>query len=335
MTDKKTAKPTKKPESKKARLPKSAPEVIKGPPPGLPADWSADNPLSEKPSRHALVRRPETQLTHGSLELYLAEINKFPILTREEEEALAQHYWKTGDLEAAHKLVTANLRFVVKIALQYAKYGIKLKDLIQEGNVGLMMAVKKYNPNLKYRLISYAVWWIRAYIQKYLLDSWSMVRVGTTQAQRKLFNSLKRVQRTLQAIDGKEPSDKVLAEALQVNESEVRDMKQRLQGHDLSLDAPLGDDSTTTRLDLIASSADEADEQLIRKDDQEMMERALMQLRRDLNEKELAILDKRLLNEEPVTLQEIGDALKISRERVRQIEENVKKKLKKKIEESL
>lgn len=237
------------------------------------------------------------------------------------------HYWKTGDPQAAHKLVTANLRFVVKIAMQYARYGVKLKDLIQEGNIGLMLAVKKYDPNLGNRLISYAVWWIRAYIQKYLLDTWSIVRVGTTQAQRKLFSSLQRIQRKLRNIDGIEPSDLKIAETMNVREKDVREMKMRLEGHDLSLDAPIDEEGSASRVDFVPGELLEVDELLIRRHDQQLMQRAIQSLRKRLNEKELAILNRRLLSEDPITLDEIGKSMSISRERVRQIEENLKKKL--------
>ncbi len=283
-------------------------------------------------SNHTLAKAGSSKALSTSLDIYFAEINRFPLLSRDEEHRLALQYWKTGDARIAHKLVTSNLRFVVKIAMQYTKYGIKLKDLIQEGNLGLMMAVKRFDPNRGHRLISYAVWWIRAYMQKYILDSWSLVRMGTTQAQRKLFNSMKRIQRKLLAMQGEEPSDKQLAETLEVKEQEVRDMKARLQSRDVSLDTPVDGESGTSRLDLVVSGQEDIDAQLIRKSNLELVKKAVRKLRRHLNEKETRVLDNRLLANDPSTLQEVGNELSISRERVRQIEENVKKKLRETIQ---
>src|ERR1043165_1825466 len=177
----------------------------------------------------------------GSLAMYLAEINKYPLLTVDEEQRLARLYAKNGALDAAHKLVTSNLRFVVKVAYEYRSYGIRMADLIQEGNIGLMKAVQKFDADKQIRLISYAVWWIRAYIQNYILKSWSLVKLGTTQAQRKLFFSLARTRRELEKLNAGDSSTGVnvdaIAQKLGVKPQEVREMEQRMGGRDLSLDA--------------------------------------------------------------------------------------------------
>src|SRR5512132_263455 len=193
----------------------------------------------------------------GSLAMYLAEINKYPLLTVDEEQRRARLYAKSGDLDAAHKLVTSNLRFVVKVAYEYRSYGIKMADLIQEGNIGLMKAVQKFDPDKGIRLISYAVWWIRAYIQNYILKSWSLVKLGTTQAQRKLFFSLARTKRELDKMsaehgfdsDGEDASK--IAKKLKVKPGEVEEMTQRMEGRDLSLDAPMGDDGGYSHVDFV------------------------------------------------------------------------------------
>src|SRR6266568_484149 len=195
------------------------------------------------------MKREALSSTASSLELYLSEINQFPLLAVEEEQSLARTYRRKGDTRAAHRLVTANLRFVVKVAYEYRSYGFKMADLIQEGNIGLMKAVQKFDPDKGIRLISYAVWWIRAYIQNYILKSWSLVKLGTTQAQRKLFFSLARTKRELDKMsaehgcdsDGEDSSK--IAKELKVKPGEVEEMTQRMLGRDLSLDAPLSDDS--------------------------------------------------------------------------------------------
>src|SRR5215831_9817389 len=185
----------------------------------------------------------EHSVTPGSLSLYLSEINRYSLLKVEEEQKLARRF-KKGDLQAGHRLVTANLRFVVKVAYEYRSYGIRMSDLIQEGNIGLMKAVQKFDPDKGIRLISYAVWWIRAYIQNYILKSWSLVKLVTTQAQRKLFFSLARTKRELDKLsaehgfesDGEDASK--IAKKLRVKPGEVEEMTQRMEGRDLSLDAP-------------------------------------------------------------------------------------------------
>src|SRR5512133_1598438 len=195
----------------------------------------------------------------NSLELYLSEINRYPLLTVDEEQRLARDFRRDGDTRAAHRLVTANLRFVVKVSYEYRSYGFKMADLIQEGNIGLMKAVQKFDPDKGIRLISYAVWWIRAYIQNYILKSWSLVKLGTTQAQRKLFFSLARTRRELDKTslehgadsDGRDANK--VAKKLRVKPSEVREMELRMEGRDLSLDAPMGDDAGSSHVDFVES----------------------------------------------------------------------------------
>src|SRR5512132_2322812 len=204
----------------------------------------------------------------GSLAMYLAEINKYPLLTVDEEQRRARLYAKSGDLDAAHKLVTSNLRFVVKVAYEYRSYGIKMADLIQEGNIGLMKAVQKFDPDKGIRLISYAVWWIRAYIQNYILKSWSLVKLGTTQAQRKLFFSLARTRRELDRTslehgadsDGRDANK--VAKKLRVKPAEVREMELRMEGRDLSLDAPMGEDGGSSHVEFVESAGPGQDDEL-------------------------------------------------------------------------
>src|ERR1051325_11680967 len=201
----------------------------------------------------------------GSLAMYLAEINRYPLLTVDEEQRLARLYAKNGDLDAAHKLVTSNLRFVVKVAYEYRSYGIKMADLIQEGNIGLMKAVQKFDADKGIRLISYAVWWIRAFIQNYILKSWSLVKLGTTQAQRKLFFSLARTRRELEKLNaGEQHAVNVdeIAKRLHVKPGEVREMEQRMGGRDLSLDAPMGEDGGNTHVEFVASNTVAQDDEV-------------------------------------------------------------------------
>ena len=178
----------------------------------------------------------------GTLDLYIAEINRFPLLTPEEEFKIAVRLKKYNDMEAAEKLIVSNLRFVVKIAHEYRNYGFKLADLIQEGNIGLIHAVKKFDPYKGYRLISYAVWWIRAYIQNYLIKSWSIVKIGTTQAQRKLFFKLSQAKKQLETISKKNPEFAEIAESLGVKGSEVAEMDLRMGSRDVSLHEFIGDE---------------------------------------------------------------------------------------------
>lgn len=262
-----------------------------------------------------------------TLSAYLANVNKYPLLTREQESVIALRYFNDHNPKDAEILVTSNLRFVVKVAAEYSKFGNKLIDIIQEGNVGLMHAVKEFNPYKGVRLISYAVWWIRGYIQEYLMRQHSMVRIGTTQNQRKLFYHLKKEKDHLDLL-GQEPTVKLLSAKLGIPEDEIRIMEERMSGRDISLDAPLSDEGSGVRLDMEASSDESVDEQLARKETLLLLEKKIGQLRPKLNEKELHILEKRLLADDPVTLQDIGTEWGVTREAVRQMEARVMKKIK-------
>jgi RNA polymerase sigma-32 factor len=261
------------------------------------------------------------------LQRYLAEIRRFPLLSREEEHQLAVDYKQYGNVEAAYKLVTANLRLVVMIAREYQKAFKNLLDLIQEGNMGLMEAVKNFDPYRGVRFPSYAVWWIRAYMIRYIMNDWRMVKIGTTQAQRKLFFNLQREKEKIEA-EGLTPGPKLLAQRLNVKEDEVVEMEQRLASRDLSVDMPMGDDEEATLLHFLPDQKESPEEQLAETQYQQLLREKMEQFAGVLKDKELVIFRERLLNEEPLTLREIGEKYDISRERVRQIEERVKRKLK-------
>ena len=250
---------------------------------------------------------------------YLAELRRYPLLTREEEQELAVRYRETGDHKAAERMVTSNLRFVVKIAAEYSKFGAKLIDLIQEGNVGLMHAVKDFNPYKNVRLITYAVWWIRGYIQEYLMRQYSMVRIGTTQNQRKLFYRLQRERATLDSL-GQEPNFALLSSRLGVPQDEVETMAKRLSGRDVSLSQPLDAGSTTTLLDLESNGDVRVDDAIGHREELDVLRQNIDLIRGELTERETDILESRILSDEPQTLQEIGDKYGVTREAVRQLE---------------
>jgi RNA polymerase sigma-32 factor len=281
-----------------------------------------------------MMTRESLPSTSSSLELYLSEINQFPLLTVEEEQQLARLYRDAGDTRAAHRLVTANLRFVVKVAYEYRSYGFKMSDLIQEGNIGLMKAVQKFDPDKGIRLISYAVWWIRAYIQNYILKSWSLVKLGTTQAQRKLFFSLARTKRELDklsaehgaASDG-EDSGKI-AKKLRVKPAEVQEMQQRMEGRDLSLDAPMGDDGAYTHVDFVVGKGASQDDELSGAQESQMVTSRIGDALARLDQRERYIIEMRVMSDKPMTLKELGEHFGFSRERARQLEIRAKEKLK-------
>ncbi|MBI4208954.1 MAG: RNA polymerase factor sigma-32 [Deltaproteobacteria bacterium] len=262
-------------------------------------------------------------------QLYLAEVEHFPLLAPKEELDLALQWRTHHNIEAARRLVTSNLRFVVKVALEYKRYGAPIMDLIQEGNIGLMKAVKKFDPHKGYRLISYAVWWIRAQIQSFILKTWSLVKLGTTQAQRKLF-AHRRELATLGS-PTESPAQKTvesLAKELNVKNEEVLEMELRLSARDFSLDSQIdGDSQTTTYVEQLADESADPEISLVQVDEQKQIHASIRQAMNVLTPKETQIIEKRLLTEPPRTLQEIGDELKITRERVRQIEEQALKKL--------
>ena len=271
-----------------------------------------------------------SQPASSSLTTYLSEINRYSLLTVDEEQKLARRF-KKGDLQAGHKLVTSNLRFVVKVAYEYRSYGIKMSDLIQEGNIGLMKAVQKFDADKEIRLISYAVWWIRAYIQNYILKSWSLVKLGTTQAQRKLFFSLARTRRELEKYNRGETTltnAEEIAKRLRVKPAEVREMEQRMGGRDLSLDAPMGEDGTNTHVDFVASPAAGQDDEFADKEEAGIVSARVELALRRLDPRERFIIQQRVMNERPMTLKELGEHFGFSRERARQLEIRAKDKLK-------
>jgi RNA polymerase sigma-32 factor len=271
---------------------------------------------------------PENALVpFDSLQRYLTEIRRYPLLTREEEHDLAVQYKEFGNIEAVYKLLTSNLRLVVMIAREYEKAFRSLLDLIQEGNVGLMEALKKFDPYRGVRFPSYAVWWVRAYIIRYVMNNWRMVKIGKTQAQRRLFFNLLKEKEKLEA-EGYTPGPKLLAQRLDVKEGEVIEMDQRLSNRDLSTDVPVGGDSDVTLLHLLADENQNPEEIFAETEFRSVLKKKIQQFAKGLKDKELFIFQQRLLSDQPSTLREIGEEFGISRERVRQIEQRVKKKLK-------
>jgi RNA polymerase sigma-32 factor len=235
----------------------------------------------------------------GTLDLYITEINRFSLLTAEEEFKLAMRLKKDNDMEAAQKLIVSNLRFVVKIAHEYRNYGFKLADLIQEGNIGLIHAVKKFDPEKGYRLISYAVWWIRAYIQNYLIKSWSIVKIGTTQAQRKLFFKLSQAKKQLETISKRNPEFSEIADSLGVKGSEVAEMDLRMGTRDLSLNEFINDDGDTSHLDFLTHDGDNQEVSLIKHEERSLVKRDIAGALATLNERESYIIRHRVMSDNP------------------------------------
>ncbi len=271
------------------------------------------------------------------LQLYMQEVRGYPLLTAEEEKAFTVAVYEKGDPQAARRIVTGNLRLVIKIAFEYRKAYKNVMDLIQEGNIGLLMAVKKFDPYRGVRFSSYAAWWIRAYILRYILNNWRLVKIGTTQAQRKLFFNLHKEKRKLEAM-GYRPDPAAIAEKLDVSEKEVIEMDRRLSSTEVSLDAPLGDDSerVVTRLDLLSDDDDTPQDELVALEEfNAKLAQELESFGRDLRDKEEYIFQNRLLSPSPATLQQIGDHYGITRERVRQIEARLLGRLKQHLKETM
>ena len=275
------------------------------------------------------MRNQHLPVVKNSLETYLVQINQFPLLTKEEEFKLAVRYRKHNDIDAAQKLITSNLKFVVKVAFEYKSYRVKLLDLIQEGNIGLMMAVKKFNPHKGYRFISYAIWWIRAYIQNFIIKTWSLVKIGTTQAQKKLFYKIGKIRKALESDGENEKKYELLAHDLDVAKEDIIEMEQRMAARDLSLDAPFDEGQELTHLDLLKEDSPNQEEALAQEEEKKIREHEVQNAMKRLSEKEVYVIQNRIMAEDPLTLQQIGDHLKLSRERVRQIEGEALKKLKK------
>jgi RNA polymerase sigma-32 factor len=278
-----------------------------------------------------LVRPEERALVpYDPLQLYLLEIKHYTLLTREEERELGIRVIEKNDKRAAYRLVTSNLRLVVKIAMDFHRYWTKsLLDLIQEGNVGLLQAVRKFDPYRGIKFSYYASFWIKAYMLKFIMENWKLVKIGTTQTQRKLFFNLAKERDKLLA-QGFEPEPRLLAERLDVKEEEVREMSQRLGGGEVSLNAPMSDDGKEVFGSFLRDPNEVAiDEQLSEKQSKGLLLEKLAEYREKLSGKELDIFDNRIMAENPLTLQELGDKYHISRERVRQIQERIIKHIKK------
>lgn len=269
------------------------------------------------------------------LGIFLKEIDKYPVLSKEEEHKLAVRYYEDNDdLEAANLLVVSNLRFVVKIASEYISYGFPLTDLIQEGTIGLMKAVKKFNPYKGYRLISYAVWWIRAKIQNHIMKFWSHVKIGTTQAQRKLFHKIGRAKKQLN-INNEEMTEtdvRKVAESFGVKDKDVIDMEIRMASRDYSLDSASTEDNSITYLDALSDDGSSQEELIESIEDRELAREGLKSGLKKLSPREKRIIERRYLSKPQSKLRELGDELGISKERVRQIEARALKKLRCEVE---
>jgi len=313
-TDKKKAKP------KKPTVPKKKAAAKKKPVKKKAVKKTA-------PKKKATASDDKSLVKFDPLQRYLNEISHYKLLTRDEERSLGTRVQEEGDPEAAYQLVTANLRLVVKIALEFQRVWMQnLLDLIQEGNIGLMQAVKKFDPYKNVKFSYYASFWIKAYILKFIMDNWRLVKIGTTQGQRKLFFKLKKEKQKL-IDDGFDPKPKLLSERLGVSEREIVDMDQRLDGWDVSLDAPLKDDSDTERIEFLSTQTESIEDHVAKKEMETLLHNKIAEFKEKMTERELVIFEQRIFSDSPVTLQEIGDRYGISRERVRQVEKNVIKKM--------
>ena len=298
-----------------------------------------DNLYLDEPPQHALMLTSTDEnlpaLSNPALHRYLQEISQYELLSREDTEELAVRFQETGDPDAAYRLVSANLRLVVKVAMDFQKYWMQnFMDLIQEGNVGLVQATKKFDPYRGVKFSYYAAYWIRAYILKFIMDNWRLVKIGTTQAQRKLFFSLNKEKKLLES-QGFKPEIKLLAERLNVKESEVIEMGQRMDNWDVSLEAPVRSDSEDEQKNFLPHEGPGIEEVVASQEMRERLAEILADISGRLNAKEQVILNTRLLSDEPKTLQTIADEFNISRERVRQIEANLLKKLRKQLEKEM
>jgi RNA polymerase sigma-32 factor len=298
------------------------PEVLADPVEGVEDDTTIEAEVIPRDTGRSLAKV-------DPFRRYLADIRRYPVLTREEEQELARRYRDTGDREALFRLVTANLMMVVHVARSFRRAARNLLDLIQEGNIGLLQAIERFDPDVGVRLPTYAGWWVRAYMVKFLLDNVRLVRVGTTNARRKLLRNLNKEKARLEA-QGFDVGPRLLADHFGVSEADVQDVQQALSGRDVSLDAPLGDDETRSREEVFAAPGDDLriDEEVARKELQERAQEAIGRFREDLSDRDRAILDERVLSDDPLTLQALGDRFGTSREAVRQVEARLVKRLK-------
>ncbi|MCK4793458.1 MAG: RNA polymerase factor sigma-32 [Desulfobacteraceae bacterium] len=295
-----------------------------------------NNPVPSMKSLFPAVQPKERAIVpYDPLQAYLLEIKQFRLLTREEEKELATRVIEQNDEKAAHRLITSNLRLVVKIAMDFHRYWTKnLLDLIQEGNLGLLQAVRKFDPYRGIKFSYYASFWIKAYMLKFIMDNWKLVKIGTTQSQRKLFFNLAKERDKLIA-QGFTPEPRLLAERLDVREEEVVEMSQRLGGWEISLSSPVGDDSRESYGALLPDPGKGVDEQLSEYESRKLFSSKIKEFRKTLSGKEADIFDNRIIAEKPLTLRELGDKYHISRERVRQIQEKIIKNIKKWLKEEI
>lgn len=269
----------------------------------------------------------------NSLSLYLTEINKFPMLDAETEYMLAKRYHETGDLRAAHDLTTSHLRLAAKVALSFRHYGLALSDLISEANIGLMQAIKKFDPDKGFRLATYAIWWIKASVSEFILKSWSLVKIGTVATQKRLFYNLHKIKSRLGLYDETALNDETatqISQMLGVSKKDVLEMEQRLSG-DSSLNTTLSADSTTNRQDMLVNTQESIEERLGDYQDMALKKKLLMEALTTLSEREREIIRKRFLTDTPDTLENLGAHFGISRERVRQIETKAFEKMSRQI----
>ena len=279
--------------------------------------------FSSKPTQKA-----ERPVVPNTLQKYLTSISQYKLLSRDEEQILFKRFQEQGDSRVVHKLVTSNLRLVVKIAMGYRRMCMQnLLDLIQEGNIGLLKAVEKFDPNKKVKFSYYASFWIKAYIIKYLMDNFRLVKIGTTQAQRKLFFRLKKEKQKLRD-EGFEPTAENISERLGVSKKDVVEMDQRIKGWDISLDTPLTDGSDTARIEFLKTFSESLEDKISKKEFETILHQRVAEFKKEMNQRELDIFDQRIFAENPETLADIGKRYGISRERVRQIQKNIITKMK-------
>ena len=295
--------------------------------------FELDKPEQDKPMVPA-VRTKGALVPRDPFYAYLQEVRKYPALTEEEEKELAIRYKETGDLESAYKLTTANLMLVIKIAMTFKREWQNLMDLIQEGNVGLMKAVKNFDPFRGVRLSAYATWWIKSYILKHILDNWRLVRVGTTNTRRKLLFNLKREKEKLER-EGFDPTTKLLAQRFGVDETEVIDVSASIGAMDVSIDTPVRPDSTMTPAQTLSQDGQSVEENVELKQFRQILNENIENFKAGLNPNEIEILNNRILSEDPLSLQEIGEQRGVTREAVRQAEQRLLKKFKTYIEEKM
>lgn len=329
-------------QKQQAIFPDSDADTAEVPTPDMDSEDSADSPdnadeaTKDAPETFLPSVSPRRELSlQDSLQLYFREINKFPPLESEEEFALARKVQEDGDQTAAFRLISSHLRLVVKIAMEFQRRWMKnVLELIQEGNIGLMKAVQKFDPDRGIKFSYYAAFWIKAYILKFIMDNWRMVKIGTTQSQRKLFYNLGKEKRRLENL-GFDPDIETLSQNLEVSQEEVSEMSMRMGQADLSLDAPFGEDSSATRMDMLPALEASAEDRLAKEEMGDILHAQLKTILPELNDKEKDILQSRLLTSSPVTLREIGAKYGITRERVRQIENRLLGKLKGKLSSAI